>query len=78
MGHQLDDGQGGCKLCKGSIEADHVVDNREEDEGEEEEDWQLGKLPADEVRVRPVHPVEVLSQEYRQFEAEYVDHGEHV
>ena len=60
MGHELDDGHSGCKLCKGSIESDHVVDDREEDKGEEEEDWQLGKLSADEVRVRPVHPVEVL------------------
>ena len=78
MGHQLYDGHCDGKFDKGCVESDHVVDDCEKDKGEKEEDWELGELSADEVGVRPIHPVEVLSQENWQFEAEHVDHCKHV
>ena len=78
LNHQFDDSEGYGKLDKLSVESYHVVHDAKEDGRGKEDYRQLGDLLGQEICVRSVHPIEMLSEKDGELHAEDIDDGEHV
>ncbi len=60
------------ELFGARIQSDNKVWDRDEDEREDYVNGQISERFTQEVDIRPVHPVEMFSQEYRKFTGYYL------